>query len=137
MSASAFAAAPSPSDPGFRGVLAYSIGEALWLARPPAPLSGWRRLVDDELLANGLLGLINEVGTRRPAWRPRINEFGGKTPESAHLHRPLGRGLHLPAAGPFRGERVRHPAGLAGPVITELRRWIDAGDERIGIPAPK
>ena len=33
VSASAFAAAPSPTDPGFRGVLAYSIGEALWLAR--------------------------------------------------------------------------------------------------------
>ncbi len=28
----------------------------------------------------------------------------GADPESAHLHRPLGRGVRLPAAGPFRGE---------------------------------
>jgi L-gulonolactone oxidase len=101
---------------------------------PPAPLSGWRRLVDDELLANGVLGLINEIGTRRPAWQPRINQLAGQAlgPRTFTDHS---------AAVFVSPRRVRFveceyaiPRTSLAPVITELRRWIDAGDERIGIP---
>ena len=101
---------------------------------PPAPLSGWRRLVDDELLSNGLLGLINEIGTRRPAWQPRINELAGQslTPRTFTDHS---------AAVFVSPRRVRFveceyaiPRASLVPVITELRRWIDTSDERIGIP---
>ena len=101
---------------------------------PPEPLSRWRRLVDDEVLANGLLGLINEIGARRPGLQPRINQLAGRalSPRTFTDHS---------AAVFVSARRVRFveceyaiPRASLGPVITELRRWIDAGDERIGIP---
>ncbi|HVK36224.1 MAG TPA: D-arabinono-1,4-lactone oxidase, partial [Microlunatus sp.] len=81
-----------------------------------------------------MLGLINEVGTRRPAWQSRINELAGRAliPRTFTDHS---------AAVFVSPRRVRFvecgyaiPRTSLVPVITELRRWIDAGDERIGIP---
>lgn len=101
---------------------------------PPRPISTWRYLVDDELLSNGVLGLINEVGTRVPRLQQRINRLAGQTlsPRTFVDHS---------AAVFVSRRRVRFveceyaiPRASLVPVITELRRWIDDHDERIGIP---
>ena len=101
---------------------------------PPAPLSGWRRLVDDELLSNGLLGLINEIGTRRPAWQPRINELAGQTLSPRTFTDHSAAVFVSPRRVRFVESEYAIPRDALVPVITELRRWIDAHDERIGIP---
>jgi L-gulonolactone oxidase len=101
---------------------------------PPEPLSGWRRLVDDELLANGLLGLINEVGTRRPAWQPRINELAGQILSPRTFTDHSAAVFVSPRRVRFVESEYAIPRASLGPVITELRRWIDRHDERIGIP---
>ena len=101
---------------------------------PPEPLSGWRRLVDDELLANGLLGLINEVGTRRPAWQPRINELAGQILSPRTFTDHSAAVFVSPRRVRFVEREYAIPRASLGPVITELRRWIDRHDERIGIP---
>lgn len=89
---------------------------------PPEPLSGWPRLVDDELLANGLLGLINEIGTRRPGCQPRINQLAGQalTPRASPTIPPRSSCLRDGSgswAGPVHRAShsfVRAPAGAAG-----------------------
>jgi len=97
-------------------------------------LSGWRRLVDDELLANGVLGLINEVGTRRPAWQSRINELAGRTLSPRTFIDHSAAVFVSPRRVRFVECEYAVPRTSLVPVITELRRWIDAGDEQIGIP---
>jgi FAD-linked oxidoreductase len=101
---------------------------------PPAPLSGWRRLVDDELLSNGLLGLINEIGTRRPAWQPRINELAGQSLSPRTFTDHSAAVFVSPRRVRFVECEYAIPRASLVPVITELRRWIDTSDERIGIP---
>ncbi len=101
---------------------------------PPAPLSGWRRLVDDELLANGALALVNEIGTRRPAWQARLNEVAGQTLSPRTFTDHSAAVLVSPRRVRFVECEYAVPRTSLVPVITELRRWIDAGDERIGIP---
>ncbi len=101
---------------------------------PPAPLPVWRRLVDDELLSNGLLGLINEIGTRRPAWQPRINELAGETLGPRTFTDHSAAVFVSPRRVRFVESEYAVPRASLVPVITELRRWIDAHDERIGIP---
>ncbi|HEY5979081.1 MAG TPA: D-arabinono-1,4-lactone oxidase [Microlunatus sp.] len=101
---------------------------------PPAPLSGWRHLVDDELLANGVLGLINEVGTRRPAWQPRINELAGQTLSPRTFTDHSAAVFVSPRRVRFVECEYAIPRTSLVPVISELRRWIDRSEERIGIP---
>jgi L-gulono-1,4-lactone dehydrogenase len=101
---------------------------------PPEPLSTWRRLVDDELLANGLLGLINEIGTRRPAWQPRINAIAGQTLSRRTFTDHSAAVFVSPRRVRFVESEYAVPRDALVPVITELKRWIDASDERIGIP---
>lgn len=101
---------------------------------PPAPPPAWRRLLDDEVLANGALGLMNELGTRRPDWQARINDVAGRTlsPRSYVDHS---------AAVFVSPRRVRFveceyavPRDALVPVLVALRRWIDDSGERIGFP---
>jgi L-gulonolactone oxidase len=101
---------------------------------PPAPLSGWRRLVDDELLANGALALVNEIGTRRPPWQARLNEVAGRTLSPRTFTDHSAAVLVSPRRVRFVECEYAVPRTSLVAVITELRRWIDAGDERIGIP---
>lgn len=101
---------------------------------PPAPLSVWRRLVDDELLANGALGLMNELGTRRPAWQPRINEVAGRALSPRTFTDHSAAVLVSPRRVRFVECEYAVPRSSLVPVITALRRWIDVSGERIGIP---
>jgi FAD-linked oxidoreductase len=101
---------------------------------PPAPLSGWRRLVDDELLANGALALVNEIGTRRPAWQARLNEVAGRTLSPRTFTDHSAAVLVSPRRVRFVECEYAVPRTSLVAVITELRSWTDAGDERIGIP---
>ena len=88
---------------------------------PPAPLSGWRRLVDDELLSNGLLGLINEIGTRRPAWQPRINELAGQSLSPRTFTDHSAAVFVSPRRVRFVECEYAIPRASLVPVITELR----------------
>ncbi len=101
---------------------------------PPAPLSTWRRLVDDELLANGALGLMNALGTRRPDWQPRINEIAGRTLSPRTFTDHSAAVLVSPRRVRFVECEYAVPRSALVPVITELRRWIGSSGERIGIP---
>ncbi len=101
---------------------------------PPAPLSGWRRLVDDELLANGALALMNELGTRRPDWQPRINEIAGQTLSPRTFTDHSAAVFVSPRRVRFVECEYAVPRASLVPVVSALRRWIDTSDERIGIP---
>jgi FAD-linked oxidoreductase len=101
---------------------------------PPQPTSTWRYLLDDELLANGVLGLINEVGTRWPRLQPRINQLAGQALSSRTYVDHSAAVFVSPRRVRFVESEYAIPRSSLVPVITELRRWIDRHDERIGIP---
>lgn len=101
---------------------------------PPQPTSTWRYLVDDELLANGVLGLINEVGTRWPRLQPRINQLAGRALSPRTFVDHSAAVFVSPRRVRFSECEYAIPRASLVPVVTELRRWIDSHDERIGIP---
>lgn len=101
---------------------------------PPQPTPLWRRLVDDELLANGALGLINELGTRWPRLQTRINQLAGQALSPRTFVDHSAAVFVSPRRVRFVECEYAIPRASLVPVITELRRWIDRHDERIGIP---
>ena len=92
----------------------------------PQPTSTWRHLLDDELLANGLLGLINEVGTRWPRLQPRINQLAGQALSPRTFVDHSAAVFVSPRRVRFVESEYAIPRSSLVPVITELRRWIDA-----------
>lgn len=101
---------------------------------PPRPRSTLRYLVDDELVANGVLGLINEMGTRRPGWQPRINQLAGQALSPRTFTDHSAAVFVSPRRVRFVECEYAIPRASLVPVITELRRWIDSSGERVGIP---
>jgi hypothetical protein len=71
----------------------------------PQPLRAFREVLDDEVLSNGLFGLTCRIGPRWPG------TAGGERAVRAQLLRHVVRGVHLAAAGAFRGDGVRRPPG--------------------------
>ena len=101
---------------------------------PPEPTPLWRSLLDDELLANGVLGLINEVATRWPRRQPGINQLAGQALGPRTFVDHSAAVFVSPRRVRFVESECAIPRASLVPVVTELRHWIDSHDDRIGIP---
>jgi L-gulonolactone oxidase len=98
------------------------------------PLPGWRRYVDDELLANSVFELVNRLATRRPELLPHINRVSAQVWGGRDYVDASHRVFVSPRRVRFVESEYGVPRAAVGQVLTELRSWIDGHDERISFP---
>jgi FAD-linked oxidoreductase len=99
-----------------------------------SPVGRIRHLVDDEILSNGVFGLLNEVATRRRSLVPRINRISGSVLSARefvdHSHEVFVSTRRVR----FRETEFAMPRPALPDVIAGLQSWFDAGHETISFP---
>jgi L-gulono-1,4-lactone dehydrogenase len=99
-----------------------------------APVGRVRHLIDDELLSNGVFGLLNEVAVRRRSLVPRLNRISGSalSPREYvdHSHEVFVSQRRVR----FRESEFAMPRPALPDVITALQSWFEAGHETISFP---
>lgn len=98
------------------------------------PLPGWRRILDDEVLSNGVFEATNRLSTRFPGLVPRINQVAAR----ALTARTYVAASHDVFVSPRRVRFVESeyavPRSAVPAVLGELRSWVDRHDERVPFP---
>jgi FAD-linked oxidoreductase len=99
-----------------------------------SPVGRIRHLVDDELLSNGVFGMLNEVAARRRSLVPRINRISGSVLSARefvdHSHEVFVSTRRVR----FRETEFAMPRPALPDVIAALQSWFDAGHETISFP---
>ncbi|MGH3457479.1 D-arabinono-1,4-lactone oxidase [Aeromicrobium sp.] len=98
------------------------------------PVSRFRHLVDDELLSNGVFGLLNEVGARRRSLVPRINGVTGSALSAREFTDHSHEVFVSPRRVRFRESEFAMPRSALPGVIAGLQAWFDAGHETVSFP---
>ncbi len=99
-----------------------------------APVGRIRHLVDDEILSNGVFGLLNEVATRRRSLVPRINRISGSVLSAREFVDHSHEVFVSPRRVRFRETEFAMPRPALPEVIAALQSWFDAGNETISFP---
>lgn len=98
------------------------------------PLSAVRRYVDDELLANGVFGLLNRVGNAVPRAVPRINRVAAHALSGRSYTDLAPRVLVAQRRVRFREMEYAVPRAAGMTALVEARRVIDRHDWPITFP---
>lgn len=102
------------------------------------PVSRIRHLIDDELLSNGLFGLLNEVGSRRRSLVPRINDITGSALSAREFTDHSYEVFVSPRRVRFRESEFAMPRTALPDVIAGLQAWFAAdsvtGGETVSFP---
>ena len=99
-----------------------------------APVGRIRHLVDDELLSNGVFGLLNEVAARRRSLVPRLNRISGSVLSAREFVDHSHEVFVSPRRVRFRETEFAMPRPALPDVITALQSWFDGGHETISFP---
>ncbi|HEY1177657.1 MAG TPA: D-arabinono-1,4-lactone oxidase [Phytomonospora sp.] len=101
---------------------------------PLRPVGAFRHLLDDELLSNGALGAIMQIGTAFPRTIPPLTRFASRA-LSRREYTDLSYRVYTSrrAVRFFEGEYAV-PREHAAEVLREISRWVDAHDEKISFP---
>jgi FAD-linked oxidoreductase len=99
-----------------------------------APVGRLRHLVDDELLSNGVFGLLNEVAARRSSLVPRLNSISGSVLSPREFVDHSHEVFVSPRRVRFRESEFAMPRPALPNVIASLQSWFDAGHEEISFP---
>jgi FAD-linked oxidoreductase len=99
-----------------------------------SPLGRLRHLIDDELLSNGVFGLINEVAARRRSLVPRLNNMSGSVLSAREFVDHSHEVFVSPRRVRFRESEFAMPRPALPDVIAALQSWFDAGHETISFP---
>jgi len=101
---------------------------------PLRPVGAVRHLVDDEILSNGALGAIMQIGTVLPRAIPAMTRFASRA-LSRREYTDLSYRVYTSrrAVRFFEGEYAI-PREHAADVLREISRWVDAHDEKIAFP---
>ncbi|MEO7132284.1 MAG: D-arabinono-1,4-lactone oxidase [Dermatophilaceae bacterium] len=99
-----------------------------------APLPGWRRRLDDDLLSNGLFEVTNRVSTRVPRLTGPINEVAARALTEREYVDSSHRVFVTDRRVRFAEAEWAFPRHALTEVLLELRAWIDAHDEQISFP---
>jgi FAD-linked oxidoreductase len=100
----------------------------------PAPLPGWRRWLDDELMANGVYEVVNRVAALRPAVVPRLNRVSAAAWSSREYADDSWRVFCATRDVRFVESEYAVPRAAVGDVLRELRSWIDRSDQALPFP---
>ena len=101
---------------------------------PAEPLSRVRAYVDDELLANGVFGLLNRVGNAVPRAIPRMNRVAARALTARRYTDTAPRVLVASRKVRFREMEYAVPREAGAQALVEARRLIDASDWPITVP---
>jgi FAD-linked oxidoreductase len=99
-----------------------------------APVGRIRHLVDDEVLSNGVFGLLNEIAARRRSLVPRINSISGSVLSPREFVDHSHEVFVSPRRVRFKESEFAMPRAALPEVITALQAWFDAGHETISFP---
>jgi FAD-linked oxidoreductase len=97
-------------------------------------LPRWRAWLEDEMLANGLFGLLNRAGAALPAAVPGLNELSGRAIADRTHSDVAHRVFTSPRRVRFREMEYAVPREAGMPALREARRAIEASGWRISFP---
>lgn len=100
----------------------------------PGPLPAWRRALDDELLANGVFEGLNRVAARAPSLVPRLNAVSARALGAREFADDSWKVFCSSRRVRFVESEYAVPRGAVGPVLGELRAWVDRSREPLPFP---
>ena len=92
-------------------------------AETAPPLPGWRAVLDDEVLTNGVFALVNELGSVAPRLVPTLNRVSAAAMGSRTYADRSHRVFCSPRRVRFVESEYAVPLGSVGDVLRELRAW--------------
>lgn len=101
---------------------------------PGRPHPRWRALLDDEVVANGVLGLANEVTTRWPRTIPAYGRAVAALLSEREFTDVSWRVFCSERRVRFTECEYAVPREAFVPVVQELRRWLDSSGELVSFP---
>lgn len=98
------------------------------------PLPRWREALDDRFLSNTVFERLNRLATRVPAAVPRLNQVAARGLGARQFTDVSWRVFCSPRDVRFTESEYALPRTSLGPVLTELRAWIDRSREPLPFP---
>lgn len=98
------------------------------------PVGRIRHLVEDEVLSNGVFGLLNEIAARRRTLVPQLNSISGSVLSAREFVDHSHEVFVSPRRVRFRESEFAMPRPALPDVITALQSWFDAGHETVSFP---
>jgi len=99
-----------------------------------APLHPVRAWIDDELLANGVFGLVNRVATLVPPATPGINAIAARALSARRFIAPSAEVFISPRRIVFREMEYAVPRAELKGVLAEIDGWLHASGEHVPFP---
>ena len=96
---------------------------------PDRPLPRWRRLLEDEVLSNGVYRAVNEVGRVRPGWVPGLNRLAGRALSRREYDDVSTRVFATRRRVRFVETEYAVPRAAVAAVLAQLRAWVDRHPE--------
>ena len=93
------------------------------------PLPRWRRVLEDEVLSNGVYAAVNEVGRLRPRWVPGLNRLSTRVLSRREYDDLAPRVFASSRRVRFVESEYAVPAEAAASVVQELRDWVDRHED--------
>lgn len=104
------------------------------VAGPREPLGLSRRLLDDELLANGVFGLTCRACARWPSITPRVNRLASRLLGARAYVEPAPLVFTSPRRVRFEEMEYAVPRAALPEVVRELQAFIERSELRISFP---
>ena len=91
---------------------------------PQRPLPRWRRVLEDEVLSNGVYRAVNEVGHRRPRAVPALNRLAARALSRREYDDVSSRVFATTRRVRFVESEYAVPRESLVPVLGALRAWV-------------
>ncbi len=91
-----------------------------------APLSGFRRWLDDDFLSNTVFGLTNRIGNARPGWIPGINNIAGQLLSARTFSDVPHKVFVTDRRVVFREMEYAVPREAGVQALRDVRAWLDS-----------
>ena len=98
------------------------------------PLPRWREVLDDEVVTNGVFGLVNRVGAAAPRLVPSLNRLSARVMGSRTYTDRSHRVFCSPRRVRFVESEYAVPLDAVAAVLRELRAWYDRTRAPIQFP---
>ena len=98
------------------------------------PIGKFRNWLDDEFLSNEAFDVINKASRLRPSLIPRVNSFTSSMLSAREYVDDSYNVFVSPRRVKFRESEFAVPRYAIQDVLSELRSWLDAGNDSITFP---
>jgi FAD/FMN-containing dehydrogenase len=98
------------------------------------PIGRFKHWLDDEFLSNTAFGAINRVVASQRSWIPKVNNLAASMLSAREYTDDSYNVFVSPRSVRFRESEFAMPREALNDVLGELKKWFDAGHERISFP---